>query len=557
VGRSRLLVLAFGAMIVLPAIAFALIGYRSFDGERRAERIEQLNRVRLAFLRVTDAVAAYGDEWIAAEDARPWWEYEPIHVDPRVISPNAVGFRRSDLADSNGPPFVRVRFVADRTGDDIRSPSADASLDSVREHFRRHPLGAAYGKLDAVDRRHETVLMAAQLAGPENAEGAAWSKGKVPARLRVSYGRFRFFAFPESNPTSIFARRIVRWANWGTPGETTLVQGFEIDVRSFREGVFGRLEARADDPEVRVRLEPTPLWESSDRPWRGAGDWLPGLALVADPTDSPHPPSAALAARDRFVMLAAALCAVIAAGLWFIHRTVRAEMDLAGRKAEFVAAVSHELRTPLTGIRMYADMLRDGWVKDEETAQEYYVAMANESDRLGRLVQNVLDFSALERGSKQFAFERGSLATPVREAVAALDPHVTGRGFKTVLRVPDDLPDVDRDADVVRQIVINLIDNAVKYAASGDGERTITVALAPREGGVDLTVRDRGPGLEPEDAKAIFAPFERGRLATRAAIPGAGLGLALVRRFAESHGGTVRSEQPEGGGARFRVTFPT
>ena len=378
--------------------------------------------------------------------------------------------------------------------------------------------------------------------------------------VAVRYGRFRFFAFPESDPTSIFARRVVRWTLPRSEGtaQHVVVQGFEIDVLRFRETAFAHLAARADDPGVRVRLEPTPYAPSDDPPWRAAGAWLPGLALVAAPAAAAgSPPSAALAARDRFVWLAAALFAVIGAGLWFLRRTVRAEMDLAGRKAEFVAAVSHELRTPLTGIRMYADMLRDGWVKDEATAREYYVAMANESDRLGRLVQNVLDFSALERGSKPFSFARGSPATPVRDAIASLEPHVTSRGFAVQSAIPDDLPGIDHDADVVRQIVINLVDNAVKYAATGDGERTIGVALAgTAEGGVDLTVRDHGPGLEPAEAERLFAPFERGAIATRAAIPGAGLGLALVRRFADAHGGRVTTERPPGGGLRVRVSFP-
>jgi len=239
---------------------------------------------------------------------------------------------------------------------------------------------------------------------------------------------------------------------------------------------------------------------------------------------------------------------IVLLGMVFVWRAVRAESRLAARKAEFVSAVSHELRTPLTSIRMYADMLKEGWVDDVATAKEYVGLISAESERLARLVNNVLDFSRIEKGRKTFAMQVGDPAPVVRETAEVLRPYLKEKGFELVLDVPEKLGACTFDRDALVQILVNLIDNAVRHGA---GE--VRLEAEARDGRVALRVLDRGPGVPEEERESIFEPFARGRAARGA---GSGLGLALVRHYALAHHGTISVAPRPGGGSVFALDLP-
>jgi len=240
---------------------------------------------------------------------------------------------------------------------------------------------------------------------------------------------------------------------------------------------------------------------------------------------------------------------VVALGLLFAWRAVEAESKLAERKAEFVSAVSHELRTPLTSIRMYADMLKEGWVGDRNTAEDYCDLISAESERLARLVNNVLDFSRIEKGSKVFDMRIGDPATVVHDTAEMLRPYLREKGFDLEVEIPPKLPECEFDRDALTQILVNLIDNAVKY---GKGE--VKVQALSADGEVVLRVLDRGPGVPPDERERIFEAFHRGPDAK--AGGGSGLGLALVHAYAEAHKGRVEVDDREGGGAVFALRLP-
>ena len=254
-------------------------------------------------------------------------------------------------------------------------------------------------------------------------------------------------------------------------------------------------------------------------------------------------------AEDRVNWILGVTAVVVALGLLFSWRAVRAETKLAERKADFVSAVSHELRTPLTSIRMYADMLKEGWVGDEGTADDYFNLISAEAERLARLVNNVLDFSRLEKGSKNFDMRLGDPAVVVRDTVEMLRPYLREKGFDLAVEVPDSLPDCSFDKDALTQILVNLIDNAVKY-----GEREVRVEAVANNGEVILRVLDRGPGVPPAEREQIFEAFHRG--ANAKAGGGSGLGLALVGAYAEAHNARVEVGDREGGGAVFALRLP-
>jgi signal transduction histidine kinase len=208
--------------------------------------------------------------------------------------------------------------------------------------------------------------------------------------------------------------------------------------------------------------------------------------------------------------------------------------------------VSHELKTPLTAIRLYAEMLRDGLVAGDEKRREYYGSISAETERLSRLIDNVLEFSRLEKGARSLELRIGEVAPVVREAVELLRPHAAAHGLALELLVDGALPPVRFERDALLQVVFNLIDNSVKY---GRGEpATIEIACRRAGEGVAIVVRDHGPGVPREEIARILEPFyRRGDELTRSA-PGAGIGLALVESLAREMGGVLRVANADGGG---------
>ena len=238
------------------------------------------------------------------------------------------------------------------------------------------------------------------------------------------------------------------------------------------------------------------------------------------------------------------------AGLWY---NARSQIRLAQKKDDFISAVSHELRTPLTSIRMYSEMLEKNWVKSQDKAAEYYRNMRQESERLSRLIENVLDFSRIQRGRKKYSFRVGDLDTCVADVVEMMRPHAAQNNFS----IQTELGQVEQsafDGDAVTQIVVNLLDNAIKYARNAE-DKTIIVRTASDDRYVLIEVEDRGPGVPHRQRKKIFEQFYRAGAETTRETAGTGLGLALVKRFAEAHNGFVEIINAKPTGAIFRVAL--
>jgi len=261
-----------------------------------------------------------------------------------------------------------------------------------------------------------------------------------------------------------------------------------------------------------------------------------------------------------FSIIAVVLLAMTLAmgSLWL---AARAQLKLAQKKDDFISAVSHELRTPLTSIRMYCEMLEKNWVKSKDKLTEYYRSMRQESERLSRLIENVLDFSRIQRGRKEYKFSLGDINAPVTEIVEMMTPYAAERGFSIKKDFSQNVQ-AAFDRDAVTQIVVNLLDNAIKYARGAE-DKTITVRtrLVPSKAEgrdsrfVIIEVEDHGPGVPQRQRKKVFEPFYRcGCEATRETT-GAGLGLALVKKFAQAHNGFVEVVGAKPMGAIFRVAL--
>ncbi len=241
-------------------------------------------------------------------------------------------------------------------------------------------------------------------------------------------------------------------------------------------------------------------------------------------------------------------------GLYAVYRMVAVTIRFAERRSNFVAAVTHELKTPLTAIRMYSEMLRDGMVEDDDKRRLYYSTITAESERLSRLIDNVLEFSRLEQGTRETNLVVGAIGPVVGEAAAMLEPHAREVGFRIDVEVEAGLPPVGFDRDAVVQVVFNLVENALKYARDA-GDRVVTIRCARAGDGVSLAVRDRGPGVSGKHVSQIFEPFYRGEDELTRTAKGTGIGLALVKGLADAMGAAVVGRNMADGGFEVALTF--
>jgi signal transduction histidine kinase len=253
--------------------------------------------------------------------------------------------------------------------------------------------------------------------------------------------------------------------------------------------------------------------------------------------------------------LVALLVLVGTMGLLAVYRMVAVALHFAQRRSNFVSAVTHELKTPLTAIRMYGEMLRDGLVGEDSKRAEYYATITDESERLTRLIDNVLEFARLERGTREMNWTVGSVGPVLEEAAEKLRAHAQREGFSIALQIDDDLPAVRFDRDALLQVLFNLLDNAMKYGGVG-GERSIGLTARRSGAGVSVSVRDHGPGVQGRHLSRIFEPFYRGGDERTRTTKGTGIGLALVKDLSERMGAAVSGANADGGGFCVRLVFP-
>lgn len=313
---------------------------------------------------------------------------------------------------------------------------------------------------------------------------------------------------------------------------------------------------RAESPEDDYAGRATRLVSTGPPPLTGAllyrarmAEPFGGLELIFSVSRLPTPAGAAVIG-----WMAATLALVLLVGGWLLYRLGVRQLDLIRQQQDFVSAVSHELKTPLTSIRMYAEMLRAGFAS-EERKSTYYRFIHEESERLSRLIANVLQLARIGRDAlvlEPRVMPIGELMAQVVERVAS---QVERAGFRLELSGEDSAAELLVDPDAFVQILINLVDNALKFAAGAE-TRVIRLSVETLGNGrLRVSVRDFGPGIPRDQRRRVFQLFQRGDMAKRQAIPGTGIGLALVERLMRAMGGRVEviSAEP---GAEFRLEFP-
>jgi signal transduction histidine kinase len=256
--------------------------------------------------------------------------------------------------------------------------------------------------------------------------------------------------------------------------------------------------------------------------------------------------------RYNYIVLAA-LSLLMVGGILLTYRNVSREMNLARLKSDFVANVSHELRTPLALIRLYAETLELGRLTAQEKYQEYFRIIREESERLTALINNILDFSRIEAGRKEYDFKETNLAELVRSTLDSYRFQIEQNGFAFEEDISGDIPLVNVDREAIARSLLNLVNNALKYSKD---QKYIGVSLYRSNSCVKLEVRDRGIGISPSEQEKIFEKFYRCGDPLVHNIKGSGLGLSLVRHIARAHGGDVLVESVVEEGSKFTIALP-
>ncbi|PYL00485.1 MAG: hypothetical protein DME19_04920 [Verrucomicrobia bacterium] len=255
-------------------------------------------------------------------------------------------------------------------------------------------------------------------------------------------------------------------------------------------------------------------------------------------------------------LLIAVLVLAIGVGGWLIVMDLKRQLTLARQKTDFVSNVSHELKTPLTSIRMFSELLAEGRVTDKEKQRSYFNIITAETARLTRLINNVLDFSRMERGEKRYNFTRCDLVGLARETIESYRPHLQAGGFELECELPESPLFVSGDPDALAQVVVNLLSNAEKYSAERKQVRLEMRRQPQPVPHVEIRVLDRGLGVPNGCEEKIFEQFYRAHDSLSSGIQGSGLGLTLARQIARAHGGDVVCEPRAGGGSCFVLRLP-
>jgi len=248
-----------------------------------------------------------------------------------------------------------------------------------------------------------------------------------------------------------------------------------------------------------------------------------------------------------------ALSLFMIGGILLTYRNISREMKLAKLKSDFVANVSHELRTPLALIRLYAETLELGRLNSKEKYQEYFRIIREESERLTALINNILDFSRIEAGRKEYEFKETNLAELVRSTLESYRFQIEQHGFSFEENISNDVPPVTVDREAIARSLLNLVNNALKYSRD---KKYIGVNLYRSNGSVNLEVCDHGIGISPDEQEKIFEKFYRCGDPLVHNIKGSGLGLSLVRHIARAHGGDVTVVSAPEEGSKFTIALP-
>jgi signal transduction histidine kinase len=257
--------------------------------------------------------------------------------------------------------------------------------------------------------------------------------------------------------------------------------------------------------------------------------------------------------KNIFFWTILALLVIVFFGSGLMIRTIIQEVNLLNLKSEFITSVSHEFKTPLTAMGAVLERLLSEEVKDPKKTKEYYRILSHDSERLKRLVKNVLDFTKIEDGKRDYKLISTDIAQLVRQEVKSFQEENKMTGITVDIEIDDDIPDIIADEEAMSQALHNILDNAAKFSGN---EKNIHVKIIRRQDSVEIAVLDGGVGISENEQKKVFEKFYRGKMASSVSPTGTGLGLTLVKHIMDAHSGDVIIESKPGKGTCVSLILP-
>jgi signal transduction histidine kinase len=559
--RARLF-LTLGVAVVLPALALIYVSLQHVKSIQRDKKVEKLiHRDFQYVLSITEKRLKQKTNAIVAHTRDHF---------PKNSDSEASQRKQLDAILATNPLFSNVFIYDPEKGEKALTFTAQPSMDA-REHER---LFKTYTGWFGMEGRE----MANQIC--KRSTPITWYSGAMETPNGPVYSTTTFFTLPD--------------ASQGHP----VLAGAGVDSNYLKatyfpaiiDDVISKNLSNTDDvgvAEMLHELTPQEIEEGGSHqderltmmvylPDAGSGEgprefmnsstWGTGKPEVSQNLDDPFrglslgvkfQGTTAEAIGRRFVYqsfsIIGVLSVLILGGLVLTYRSVNKQVALARLKSDFVSNVSHELRTPLALIRLYAETLELGRITTDEKKHEYYSIIRKESERLTALINNILDFSRIEAGRKEYDFRETDIAELVRNTLDSYRFQIEQQGFALEEQIETGIPKVRVDREAIARALVNLVNNALKYS---DNEKFLGVKLYREQSVLKLEVSDRGIGIEHTEQARIFEKFYRTCDPLVHNTKGSGLGLSLVQHITQAHGGEVEVESAPGRGSKFTLSLP-
>ncbi len=557
-GNTRFrLVLTLGLAVVLPALGLLYVNFKHVKSIQRDKNVEALIHRDFQYVLSNSAERISLKAYELTEQARNGF--------PAVDDSEEEKQRKLDDLLSKSPWLAHVFLFDSKEGVIVKQQR------SQENEKQRDGLKQMYGLWLKLDAPHLVEQMR------KKTKEMVWFGGETAEPTGMVYITTGIFRLPRStkermvlggasfDPKYLKQTFFPQLLNELTSRKFTDDQG-QKSAQMFHDLTPQEANEYPDKRLAMIIFPADALNAETDRPMAVSPDWGTGEPEIIHKFDDPFRGLAigikfqgttAEAISRRWVwqsfMILGVLSVLMIGGLVLTYRSLNKHLELARLKSDFVSNVSHELRTPLALIRLYAETLELGRITTQEKKHEYYGIIRKESERLTALINNILDFSRIEAGRKEYDFRETDIAELVRNTLDSYRYQIEQQGFALEEQIDSSIPTVRVDREAIARALVNLVNNALKYS---DNEKFLGVRLYRDKSVLKLEVSDRGIGIESHEQARIFEKFYRTCDPLVHNTKGSGLGLSLVRHITQAHGGDVEVESTPGRGSKFTLSLP-
>ncbi|HEX3251369.1 MAG TPA: HAMP domain-containing sensor histidine kinase [Pyrinomonadaceae bacterium] len=538
------LVLTLLLAVVLPALTLIYVNFEHVKSIQRGKKFEALIHRDFQYLLSNSARNISGKAYELTEQARDAFPSDADSDDEKR--------RKFDLILAKSPWFSHVALYDAKRGVVVQQQRAQANDKELAS------LDKMYNGWFSLDGTHLVETLC------KKSKPIMWYSGESDTPDGPVYNTTAIFSFPQ------------------VPRDQVVLGAVSFDPKYLKQTFFPQMleesttQKLSDDPQeinepqeqhlAMIAYSADALHSELDQPYATSTGWNGGKPEVSLSLDNPFrglelgikfQGTTAQAIAHRWVvqsfLILGVLSVLMIGGLVLTYRSVNKQVALARLKSDFVSNVSHELRTPLALIRLYAETLELGRITKDDKKNEYYSIIRKESERLTALINNILDFSRIEAGRKEYDFRETDIAELVRNTLDSYRFQIEQQGFALEEQIDPGIPKMKVDREAIARALVNLVNNALKYS---DSEKFLGVRLYRENAVLKLEVSDRGIGIERHEQTRIFEKFYRTCDPLVHNTKGSGLGLSLVRHITHAHGGQVEVESTPGRGSKFTLSLP-